>query len=65
MFNCFGCFDAWDDYCWYQCPYSFECEDETYCPCCFGRFDDWDDYCWDVCPYSRSCEKATWGSCNY
>lgn len=27
---CYGDFDASDDYCWYYCPYSCECEDDTY-----------------------------------
>lgn len=67
--NCFGYFDERDDYCWYICPWSIECEYETFCACkcpsCYGYFDDWDDYCWNVCPYSCSCEKATWGSCSY
>ena len=27
---CYGCFDYWDDYCYYWCPYSLECEDEYY-----------------------------------
>lgn len=27
---CFGLFEDYDDYCWYYCPYSWECEDETY-----------------------------------
>ena len=41
---CFGEFDDWDDYCYYLCPYSYECEDETY-----GYYDDYydDDYYYD------------------
>ena len=26
--RCFGDFAYWDDYCFYYCPYSYECEDE-------------------------------------
>lgn len=37
--RCFGWFDDFDDYCYYYCPYSWECEDETYY---FYR----DDYWW-------------------
>ena len=33
--GCFGCFDYWDNYCRFYCPYSLECEDEFY-------YDDWD-----------------------
>ena len=28
--RCFGDFAYWDDYCWFYCPYSYECEDLTY-----------------------------------
>ena len=28
--KCYGYFDSLNDYCWYYCPYSWECEDETY-----------------------------------
>ena len=27
---CFGDFDCMDDYCYYDCPYSYDCEDEYY-----------------------------------
>lgn len=41
--SCFGGFDYWSDYCYYLCPYSFECEDEYY-----GYYDGYydDDYYW-------------------
>ena len=28
--GCFGYFDYWDDYCYYDCPYSYDCEDDYY-----------------------------------
>lgn len=39
-YSCFGCFDYWDDYCYYFCPYSYLCEDEYY----GGGWDYYDDY---------------------
>ena len=63
MMRCFGYFCDADDYCWYDCPYSTECEEETFgIPECYGDFNDWNNYCLYSCPYSRSCEKYTWGS---
>lgn len=38
--SCFGDFDYWSDYCYFHCPYSYECEDVYY-----GYYDDYyDDY---------------------
>ena len=28
--RCFGDFNDYYNYCWYYCPFSYECEDETY-----------------------------------
>ena len=28
MPECMGCFDYMDDYCYFDCPYSYECEDQ-------------------------------------
>lgn len=30
MPRCYGCFDEWDDYCYFDCPYSLDCEYDTY-----------------------------------
>lgn len=38
MFDCYGWFDCFDDYCYYYCPYSFSCEYDTY------RYYDGDEY---------------------
>lgn len=27
---CYECFCEWDDYCWYYCPYSLDCEYDTF-----------------------------------
>lgn len=37
--NCFGCFDHWNDYCYYFCSYSI-CENEYY------DDEDYDDDYW-------------------
>lgn len=30
MPQCYCCFDPVDDYCYYWCPYSLICEEDTY-----------------------------------
>lgn len=61
--NCMGCYDERDNYCYFVCPYEYECEEETYT--CFGYFDEWDDYCYYECPYSYECERDKyWFSCS-
>lgn len=40
MLDCYGWFDVYDDYCYYNCPYSYSCERFT-----FGYYyDDYDEY---------------------
>lgn len=42
MCSCYGNFNDFDDYCWYNCPYSYECEYKTY-----AYYDPYfDDYYW-------------------
>ena len=35
--GCFGYFDYYGDYCYYDCPYSLECEDYYYDWLYYGR----------------------------
>lgn len=49
-YSCFGCFDYWDDYCYYFCPYSFLCEDEYY----EDEWDYYDDYWYQICQQNTS-----------
>ena len=39
--ECFGWFDNWDDYCWYNCPYSRSCEYATYGYSQYGYYDEY------------------------
>jgi hypothetical protein len=41
MYSCYGWFDEFDDYCYYHCPYSYECEMIAYE---YDLDDYWDYY---------------------
>lgn len=44
MYNCYGRFDDFDDYCYYYCPYSYGCEMRTYGYVLDDYWDYYDDY---------------------
>lgn len=39
--RCFGCFNYWDNYCLFHCPYSFECEEADYDDYYDNYYDDY------------------------